>query len=69
MQKLVKDLRQVITYLRREKDILETRLGLSVQENERIKLQNEHLQRSLDEIRLTLEEVNFPSCKSNLIFL
>ena len=52
----IEDLREVIRYLRREKDILSTRLDLTSQESDRMKLQLEHAQRSLDETRALLEE-------------
>ena len=52
------ELREVIRFLRREKDILQTKLELSLQEGERATVQLEHLQKSLDETRATLDEVN-----------
>lgn len=50
------DATDVIKYLRREKDIVETKLEMSIQESERIKLQLEHTARSLEETRFMLEE-------------
>ena len=51
------ELREVIRFLRREKDILQTKLELSLQESERATVQLEHLQKSIDETRATLDEV------------
>jgi nucleoprotein TPR len=53
------ELREVIRFLRREKDILQTKLELSLQESERATVQLEHLQKSLDETRAMLDEVYF----------
>ncbi|KAH9244043.1 hypothetical protein BASA81_018583, partial [Batrachochytrium salamandrivorans] len=55
-QKRIDDLCEVIRFLRREKSILDTRLEISVQESERLTLQVDHIQRSLDETRAVLEE-------------
>ncbi|KAL2914443.1 Protein mlp1 [Polyrhizophydium stewartii] len=54
--KKIDDLREVIRFLRREKSILETRLEVAVQETQRMSLQVDHLQRSLDETRALLDE-------------
>lgn len=54
--KAVSDLAEVIKFLRREKEIVETKLQISLQESERSRLQLEHLQKSLDENRIILEE-------------
>jgi nucleoprotein TPR len=48
------DLREVVKYLRREKDIVDTKLQISGQETERMKVQLEHLQKSLDESRIVI---------------
>ena len=58
VDKSQEELREVIRFLRREKDILQTKLELSLQEGERATVQLEHLQKSLDETRATLDEVN-----------
>ncbi|KAJ3313257.1 hypothetical protein HDV04_002241 [Boothiomyces sp. JEL0838] len=50
------ELNEVIKYLRREKEIVDTKLQIARQEAERSRLQIEHLQKSLDENRLILEE-------------
>ncbi|KAI0310134.1 TPR/MLP1/MLP2-like protein-domain-containing protein [Amylostereum chailletii] len=50
------ELRAVIGYLRREKDIVEMQLELSKQESTRLKTQITHLTRDLDETRTTLSE-------------
>ena len=50
------ELRDVVRFLRREKDILATKHELVCQENERTKLQIDHVQRSLDETRAVLNE-------------
>lgn len=57
LDKSQEELREVIRFLRREKDILQTKLELSLQEGERAAVQLEHLQKSLDETRATLDEV------------
>ncbi|GJJ13307.1 hypothetical protein Clacol_007559 [Clathrus columnatus] len=50
------DLRPVVAYLRREKEIVDLQLELHKQENMRLKAQIEHLNRSLDETRVSLTE-------------
>ncbi|KAI0338862.1 hypothetical protein BDW22DRAFT_1362157 [Trametopsis cervina] len=50
------ELRSVVGYLRKEKDIVDLQLELSKQENARFKAQIEHLTHSLDEARKTLSE-------------
>ncbi|KZT09250.1 uncharacterized protein LAESUDRAFT_545404 [Laetiporus sulphureus 93-53] len=50
------ELRSVIAYLRREKDIAEMQLELSRQENLRLKTQIDHLTKSLDECHQELSE-------------
>lgn len=51
------ELRSVVSYLRKEKGIIELQLEMSKQENERLKVQIEHLQQNLQETRATLAEV------------
>lgn len=51
------ELRSVVTYLRKEKEIVDLQLELSKQENTRLKTQIEHLSQSLQEARTTLSEV------------
>ncbi|KAF9805161.1 hypothetical protein IEO21_09180 [Rhodonia placenta] len=50
------DLRSVVAYLRREKEIVELQLELSKQENARLKTQVDHLSHNLDETRKALSE-------------
>ena len=52
------ELRSVVAYLRKEKDIVDLQLQLSKQENTRYKTQIEHLTHSLEETRKTLSEVS-----------
>lgn len=52
------ELRAVVAYLRKEKEIVDLQLELSKQENVRLKSQIDHLSQSLDETRATLSEVN-----------
>ena len=51
------ELRSVVSYLRKEKEIVDLQLELSKQENVRFKTQIEHLTRSLEESRKALTEV------------
>ncbi|KAJ8468503.1 hypothetical protein ONZ51_g9602 [Trametes cubensis] len=50
------ELRSLVTYLRKEKEIIELQLELSKQENTRLKTQIEHLSQNLDETRKALSE-------------
>ncbi|KAI0357500.1 hypothetical protein OH77DRAFT_1435746 [Trametes cingulata] len=50
------ELRSLVTYLRKEKEIIELQLELSKQENTRLKTQIDHLSQSLDETRRALSE-------------
>ncbi|KAI0081625.1 hypothetical protein K474DRAFT_1635534 [Panus rudis PR-1116 ss-1] len=50
------ELRSVVSYLRKEKEIVELQLDLSKQENTRLKTQIEHLNQTLEETRRTLSE-------------
>ncbi|KAI0953616.1 hypothetical protein AcW1_007790 [Taiwanofungus camphoratus] len=50
------ELRSVVAYLRREKEIVELQLELSKQENTRLKTQIEHITQNLDETRRALSE-------------
>ena len=52
------ELRSVVAYLRKEKEIVDLQLELSKQENVRLRSQIEHLSQSLEETRATLSEVN-----------
>ena len=52
------ELRSVVTYLRREKEIVDLQLELSKQENARQKAQIDHLSQNLEEVRKVLSEVN-----------
>jgi len=51
------ELRSVVSYLRKEKEIVDLQLELGKQENTRLKVQIEHLSQSLQETRATLAEV------------
>lgn len=57
MDTKVSELRSVVAYLRKEKEIVDLQLELSKQENVRLKAQIEHLTQSLQETRATLAEV------------
>ncbi|KAF9491788.1 hypothetical protein BDN71DRAFT_1281098 [Pleurotus eryngii] len=50
------ELRSVVAYLRKEKEIVDLQLELSKQENARLKTQIDHLSQNLDETRKTLSE-------------
>ena len=54
------ELRSVVAYLRKEKEIVDLQLELSKQENTRLRTQVEHLSSSLEETRKTLSEVSSP---------
>lgn len=58
------ELREVIRFLRREKDILFTKHEIVCQENQRTQLQIDHTQRSLDETRAILQEERFKNSDS-----
>ena len=51
------ELRSLVTYLRKEKEIIELQLELGKQENTRFKTQVDHLSRNLEEARQALSEV------------
>jgi nucleoprotein TPR len=51
------ELRSVIAYLRKEKEIIELQHELSKQENARLKTQLEYLSQSLQDVRATLAQV------------
>lgn len=50
------ELRSVVSYLRKEKEIVDLQLELSKQENSRLRTQVEHLEKTLEETRQTLSE-------------
>ncbi|KAI0330460.1 hypothetical protein GY45DRAFT_1323591 [Cubamyces sp. BRFM 1775] len=50
------ELRSLVTYLRKEKEIIELQLELSKQENTRLKTQIDYLSQNLDETRKALSE-------------
>ncbi|KAI0736332.1 hypothetical protein C8Q72DRAFT_803970 [Fomitopsis betulina] len=52
----VSELRSVVSYLRREKEIVELQLELSKQENTRLKTQVDHLSHALEDTRKALSE-------------
>lgn len=51
------ELRSVVSYLRKEKEIVDLQLELGKQENARLKAQIDHLTQSLQEARTTISEV------------
>lgn len=55
------ELRSLVTYLRKEKEIIELQLELSKQENTRLKTQIDHVSQNLDETRRALSDVSSPS--------
>jgi nucleoprotein TPR len=54
--KTITDLREVIQFLRREKEIADTKLQLATQEAQRNLIQIQQLQKSLEESRICVEE-------------
>ncbi|KAG6903157.1 hypothetical protein C0995_004704 [Termitomyces sp. Mi166 len=50
------ELRSVVSYLRKEKEIVDLQLELSKQENSRVKAQVDHLSQSLEDVRATLSQ-------------
>ncbi|KAG6833443.1 hypothetical protein H0H87_006809 [Tephrocybe sp. NHM501043] len=50
------ELRSVISYLRKEKEIVDLQLELSKQENSRFKTQVDHLSQNLEDVRATLSQ-------------
>lgn len=52
------ELRAVINYLRKEKEIVDMQLELCKQENARLKTQMGHLTRDLEDTRVTLSDVS-----------
>ncbi|KAI9675502.1 MAG: hypothetical protein M1829_003306 [Trizodia sp. TS-e1964] len=54
----IEDLREVIKYLRREKEIVDVQYELQIQESKRVKQQLDHVQSQLDEARLKVEQQN-----------
>lgn len=54
------ELRSVVSWLRREKGIVDLQLQLASDENARLKRQIEHLSKSLQETQATLSEVSHP---------
>ncbi|KAG6850340.1 hypothetical protein H0H93_014613 [Arthromyces matolae] len=50
------ELRSVVSYLRKEKEIVDLQLELSKQENSRLKAQVEHLSQSLEDVRTSLSQ-------------
>jgi hypothetical protein len=65
----VAELRSVVSYLRREKGIVDLQHQLASDENARLKRQIEHLSKSLQDTQTTLSEVSFSTsgnCKLSL---
>lgn len=54
------ELRAVINYLRKEKEIVDMQLELCKQENARLKTQIGHLTHDLEDTRATLSDVSLP---------
>ena len=52
----VDELREIVRFLRRDKDILECKLKLSEQETNRVRQRSIHLEKSLQEARAKLQE-------------
>lgn len=52
------ELRSVVAYLRKEKEIVDLQLELGKQENTRLRTRVDHLEKSLEETRRTLSEVS-----------
>ncbi|KAF3926492.1 hypothetical protein AA313_de0208422 [Arthrobotrys entomopaga] len=52
----LEELREVISYIRREKEIVDVQLELQTQEAKRLKVKLEHSTKQLDEVRVTLSE-------------
>jgi nucleoprotein TPR len=52
----VEGLRELVTYLRRDKEIVDVQYELSIQESKRLKQQLDYLQSQLDESRVKLEQ-------------
>ena len=50
------ELREIITFLRRDKEIVDVQYELSVQESRRLKQQLDHVQSQLDDCRLKLDQ-------------
>lgn len=63
------DLRAVVSYLRKEKEIIDLQLELSKQENASVKAQVDHLSQSLAEARSTLSAVSHDHSSQALSFL
>jgi nucleoprotein TPR len=61
------ELRSVVAWLRKEKDIVELQLELSKQETVRLKTQVDHLSLSLDQTRATLSEVSVLHLMQNIL--
>lgn len=53
------ELRSVVGWLRKEKEIVELQLELGKQETARLKTQVEHLSQNLDQARASLSEVQY----------
>ena len=60
------ELRSLVTYLRREKEIVDLQLDVTKQENTRLKNRVEDLSQSLQEARTTLSEVGLWPLSSDL---
>lgn len=54
--KTVEGLRELVTYLRRDKEIVDVQYELSIQESKRLKQQLDYAQSQLDEARLKLDQ-------------
>lgn len=63
------ELRSVVSWLRREKGIVDLQLQLSSDENARFKRQIEHLSKSLQETQAMLSEVSFSNTNTRVSYL
>ncbi|TPX69246.1 hypothetical protein SpCBS45565_g02578 [Spizellomyces sp. 'palustris'] len=55
-ERVIRELRELVKYARNERDILRTKLDIATSENNRFKMELQHLQSTLDETRARLDE-------------
>ncbi|KND05041.1 hypothetical protein, variant [Spizellomyces punctatus DAOM BR117] len=55
-ERIIRELRELVKYARNERDILRTKLDIATSENNRFKMELQHLQSTLDETRARLDE-------------
>lgn len=58
-------MRQLVKFIRRERDILQTHHELAIQERDRFKLSNDQFIKNLDEVRSLLQEERKKNDESN----